>query len=238
MRLLLVTLFAILSGCANMEAMLPWVNAGAQTASAMGYDGGDKVASAVRDTLDLSSTRAITALSADDGYASNGFKVRFPASIASMAATLRQYGMGSYVDKVEGAMNTSVEKAAAEAAPVFKQTIANMEVKDALGIVTGGSTAATTYFKGQTESTLRTKYQGIVTGELKKTGFYDQYKSMVSVYNNLPIADKPSVDIESFVVDQGLTALYDRMGQEEAAIRANPVASGSALIAAVFGKKE
>lgn len=238
MRLLTLALFVVLSGCANMEAMMPWVQAGAQTASAMGYDGGDKVANAVKQTLDISSTRAITALSAADGYSTAGYKIRFPAQVASMTSTLRQFGMGSYVDKVEGAMNNAAGQAAAEAAPLFKQAIAGMEVTDALGIVTGSSTAATEYFRSKTETSLRSKYESIVTAELKKTGFHDQYRTMIDVYNNLPIADKPSIDVEKYVVDQGLDAVYARMAVEESLIRQDPVARGSALIGAIFGAQK
>lgn len=238
MRLLTIALFVVLSGCANMEAMMPWIKTGAQTASAMGYDGGDKVANAVKQALDISSTRATTALSAEGGYAASGYKLRFPAQVASMTSTLRQFGMGAYVDKVENAMNGAAEQAAAEAAPLFKQAIANMEITDALGIVTGGNSAATDYFRSQTESSLRGKYETIVTAELKKTGFHDQYRAMIDVYNNLPIADKPSIDVESYVVDQGLNALYAHMAAEEALIRQDPVGRGSALIGVIFAGQQ
>lgn len=238
MRLLTIVLFVVLSGCANMEAMMPWIKTGAQTASAMGYDGGDKVANAVKQALDISSTRATTALSAEGGYAASGYKLRFPAQVASMTSTLRQFGMGAYVDKVENAMNGAAEQAAAEAAPLFKQAIANMEITDALGIVTGGNSAATDYFRSQTESSLRGKYETIVTAELEKTGFHDQYRAMIDVYNNLPIADKPSIDVESYVVDQGLNALYAHMAAEEALIRQDPVGRGSALIGVIFAGQQ
>ena len=135
-------------------------------------------------------------------------------------------------------MNGAAEQAAAEAAPLFKQAIANMEVTDALGIVTGGTSAATDYFRSKTETSLRSKYQSIVTAELKKTGFHDQYKAMVDVYNNLPIADKPSINVEGYVVDQGLNALYARMATEEALIRQDPVSRSSALIGAIFSARQ
>lgn len=235
MRVSIVVLCAALtSGCAQMETVMPWLNTGAQTASQMGYGDQAQVASAIKQALELGSERATASLSAAGGYSQSGYHIGLPDAAKPVVDTLRKVGMGSYVDKAEAAMNTAAEQAAGESLPVFKDAIKGMGVKDALGIVTGPDTAATDYFRGQTEQSLRAKFAPIVQENLKKTGFYDQYQTMLSVYDKLPFTDKPNLNAEDYVIDLSLSALYDRMGKEESLIRQDPVGRGTALIGAIF----
>lgn len=219
-----------LAGCQNMEAVSPWIDVGNQVAKNAGYDTDSRLARGIKDVLHTSTDRASTGLSQ-----AGAFHLRLPAAARPVADSLRQFGFGSYVDKLEVAMNRGAEQAVAEAAPVFKQAITGMTVNDALGIIRGSDTAATDYFRGQTEGTLRQRYQPIVEANLRKTGFYGQYKSMLAVYDQLPIANKPSMDLERHVIDNSMATLFSRIGEEEALIRKDPVARGSVLIGQVFG---
>lgn len=226
---------ASLSGCAQMETMMPWLNTGAQTASAMGYGKQAQVASGIKQALELGSQRATAELSAAGGYSSSGYRIALPSSLQSLTTTMRSFGLGSYVDKAETTMNLAAEQAAAEALPVFEKAIKNMSIEDALGIVSGNQTAATDYFRGQTETSLRKQYAPIVQEHLKQTGFYTQYQTMLSAYEKLPTANKPNLSAEDYIIDQSLNALFDRMSKEEVLIRRDPVGRGTALIGAVFG---
>ncbi|SDZ76399.1 DUF4197 domain-containing protein [Microbulbifer marinus] len=222
-----------LAGCQNMEAVSPWVDVGNQIAKNAGYDTDSRLARGIKETLYTSTDRASTRLSQ-----SGAFNLQLPAAARPVADSLRQFGFGSYVDQLEIAMNRGAEQAVAEAAPVFKQAITGMTVNDALGIIRGSDTAATDYFRGQTESALRLRYQPIVEANLRKTGFYDQYKSMLAVYGKLPIASKPDMDLERHVIDSSMSTLFSRIGEEETLIRRDPVARGSVLIGQVFGAAE
>lgn len=235
MRVSVIVLCAALtSGCAQMETIMPWLNTGAQTASQMGYGNQTQVGSAIKQALDLGSQRATASLSAAGGYSQSGYHIGLPEAAKPVVDTLRMAGLGSYVDKAEAAMNAAAEQAAGESLPVFQSAIKSMSVEDALGIVSGADTAATDYFRGQTEQSLRAKYAPIVQDNLKKTGFYDQYQTMLSVYDKIPFTDKPNLNAEEYVIDRSLAALYDRMGKEEVLIRQDPVGRGTALIGAIF----
>lgn len=220
----------VLSGCKTMEAAMPWVDMGNQMAKNAGYDTDSKLAAGIKETLITGTDRASTQLSQ-----TGAFNLKLPATAQPVADALRQFGFGSYVDKVETAMNRGAEQAVAEAAPVFKQAISAMSVDDAVGIIRGGDTAATSYFRGETESSLRQRYQPIVEDNLRKTGFYDQYQSLLAVYDKLPLTNKPDMNLESHVIDNSMNELYTRIGEQETLIRQNPMQQGSALIGAVFG---
>ncbi|MFI2810304.1 MULTISPECIES: DUF4197 domain-containing protein [Microbulbifer] len=223
----------VLAACQNMEAVSPWVDVGNQVAKNAGYDTDSRLARGIKETLRTSTDRASSRLSQV-----GAFNLGLPASVRPVEDGLRQFGFGNYVDQLEDAMNRGAEQAVAEAAPVFKQAITGMTVNDALGIIRGSETAATDYFQRQTESALRMRYQPIVEANLRKTGFYGQYESLLSTYEKLPIANKPDMDLERYVIDQSMMTLFSRIGEEEALIRRDPVARGSVLIGQVFGAGE
>jgi len=229
-----LALIATLTGCAT-GGDNPWYGASKQMAKELGLGESTQAADALKQVLNLSSQRAGTALSANDGYRASGYPLTLPGALKPVADTLRKAGMGGYLDKVDTAMNRGAEQAAAEAVPVFRQAINNMTIQDAVDIATGGETAATDYFRGQTEAQLRQRFQPIIRSNLEKTGFYSQYKSMLDVYNALPLTSKPSLDIEADLMNQSLNALFGRMAAEEKLIRQAPMARGSALINAVLG---
>ncbi|WP_237060684.1 DUF4197 domain-containing protein [Microbulbifer sediminum] len=223
----------VLAGCQNMGAASPWIDVGNQVAKNAGYDTDSRLARGIKDTLRTSTDRASSRLSQV-----GAFNLGLPASVRPVEDGLRRFGFGNYVDRLENAMNRGAEQAVAEAAPVFKQAIANMTVNDALGIIRGNETAATDYFQRQTEAALRMRYEPIVEANLRKTGFYNQYESLLATYEKLPIANKPDMDLERYVIDQSMMTLFSRIGEEEALIRKDPVARGSVLIGQVFGAGE
>ena len=234
-RAIILFFLAILTGCETNPAVNQWLGVGSQVARDMGYADQAELVSGVKQTLEISSERAAGLLSAEGGYARAGYPVTLPSSVRPMADTLRKVGLGAYVDRVEEAMRDGAEAAAADAVPVFRQTIQGMSVSDALGIIRGGEHAATDYFRAQTESTLRARYRPIIQSNLEQTGFYDQYRAMLKVYQSIPLAEKPDLDLEQVVLDQSLNGLFGRMAVEEARIRENPVSAGSALLGKLFG---
>lgn len=233
-RLFILLCLFSLSGCETNPAVSQWFGLGSQVARDMGYADQAELVNGVRQTLELSSERAATLLGSDGGYARAGYPITLPESVKPVTDTLRSVGMGGYVDKVETAMRDGAEAAAAEAVPVFQQAIRDMSVTDALGIIQGGEHAATDYFRGQTEASLRQRYQPVIQANLKKTGFYDQYQAMLKIYDSLPLTSKPNLDLEQAVLDQSLEGLYGRMATEEARIRQDPVAAGTALLGKLF----
>ena len=113
----------VLAGCKTMEGAMPWIDAGNQMAKNAGYDTDSKLAAGIKEALITGTDRASTQLSQ-----TGAFNLKLPAAAQPVADTLRQFGFGSYVDKVETAMNRGAEQAVAEAAPVFKQAISNRDV--------------------------------------------------------------------------------------------------------------
>lgn len=203
---------------------------GNQMAKNAGYNTDEKLAAGIKEALIKGTDVAANQLSQE-----GAMNLKLPKAADPVTDTLRKFGLGSYVDQLETAMNRGAEKAVASGAPVFKNAINAMSVDDALGIIQGGDTAATQYFRGETENSLRQRFQPIVEENLRKTGFYDQYQTLLGAYDKLPLTNKPNLDLESYVIDNSMDQLYTRIGQQETLIRQNPMQQGSALIGAVFG---
>lgn len=218
----------LLTGC----AMDQWLDSGSETA---GYSNQSQLVTAVKQTLEISSTRASDGLSQAGAYLNNpALKIVLPEQFNTVTNTMRQFGFGRYVDNIEKSMNQGAEQAAAVAGDMFIKSVKNMDVDDALGIIRGDDTAATDYFRSETEGQLRQEYQPIIRKNLEQVGFYDEYRRLLDVYNTLPLSKSVNLDLEDYVVEQSLNGLFTRVAEEEQSIRANPLGRGSELIGSIF----
>jgi len=199
--------------------------------------GQEAMARAIRESLELGSGRASDLLSQVGGYASHPvYRIELPASVQPVARGMRTLGLGPQVDRIEELMNRGAEQAASEAKAVFIDAVRAMTLTDALGIVRGPQTAATDFFRTQTEASLRSRYQPIIQRNLEQIGFYTQYKQLLNSYQALPLANKPNLDLEQHVVTRALDGLFAQVAEEERKIRQDPLGRGSRAIAAVFGQ--
>jgi hypothetical protein len=220
-----------LGACAEMSQIM---QTGAQAA---GQSNQSALTRAIKESLELGSTRAADLLSRTGGYQNSSvYRIKLPQAVQPVAARLRQFGLGGQVDRIEALMNQGAERAAVEAKGVFITAVRGMTVTDAMGIVRGSNTAATEYFRQRTEADLRTRYLPIIQNNLQQVGFYAQYQQLLAAYKQLPLANKPDLDLEQHVLTQSLNALFTQVGEEEQAIRKDPLGRGSSAIAAVFGR--
>src|SRR4029079_8103619 len=135
-----------LSSCAEMSQI---VQSGAVTA---GQPDEAALTRAVKESLELGSSRAADLLSQVGGYQnSSRYRIRLPEAVQPVANRLRQFGLGGQVDRIEERMNQGAERSSLEAKAVFVSAVRSMTITDAMGIVRGGNTAATDYFRQHTE---------------------------------------------------------------------------------------
>ncbi|MDY0270098.1 DUF4197 domain-containing protein [Trichloromonas sp.] len=195
------------------------------------------VAAGLKEALRVGSERAVASTSTTDGFLGNQLiRIAMPDELATAAKALRAVGFGGQVDAFEVGMNRAAEKASAEAKPVLVDAVSQMTLTDAMGILRGGDTAATDYFRGKTSDTLRARFMPIIKEKMGQVGLYQQYNQLMSSYTALPLAQKPSFDLDGYVADQGLNGLFTTLAQEEKNIRANPAARTTDLLKTVFGQ--
>jgi len=148
---------------------------------------------------------------------------------------MKTLGMGKQVDALELGMNRAAEAAVPEAKNLLVGAVRDMTLEDAKGILTGGDTAATDFFRKKTESTLTGKFLPIVKGTTDKVGLAQTYNTYAGTAARFGAIKSDQASIENYVTKEGLDRLYKVIGEKEMAFRANPLQSGSDLIKKVFG---
>ncbi len=196
----------------------------------------ETVAAGLREALRIGTERSTDATSAIDGFYRNPLiKVALPAQYDGAANALRQIGLGSHVDEFELSMNRAAEKASGEAVSVFWDAITGMTISDAFGILNGGETAATDYFRRQTGDALQARFQPIVMTKMEEVGVYRIYEDLTSYYNLLPVPKPEAVDLDEYITDRTVDGIFQVLEQEEQKIRDDPAARTTALLQKVFG---
>jgi hypothetical protein len=197
----------------------------------------DEAGQGIREALTQGVTTAVLNLNKKDGFFGNEiYKVLLPPDAKKVESTFRKIGMGSQVDKAILAINRGAEDAVGSAKPIFIDAIKEMTVTDALGIVRGNKYAATQYFKQKTSEKLVAAFTPSVKASLDKTSATKYYGDIVTTYNRLPTTtEKANPDLTAYVVGKAVDALFDQVAQQEAEIRANPLARTTEILKKVFG---
>ena len=179
--------------------------------------------------------KAIASLGSKDGFLANPrYTIPLPPALEKADRALKMIGMGGQTEELRTAMNHAAEEAVADAKPVFKQAVQHMSLSDAKGILTGGDTAATDYFRKATSSQLATRFKPIVaraTEKLKVRALYDQYAGKAA---QVGLVNAKDANLNDYVTAKALDGLFAEIGEEEKAIRKDPLGQASSLIKKVF----
>jgi Protein of unknown function (DUF4197) len=190
----------------------------------------------LRAALEKGSQAAVSALGRTDGFLGNPqVKIPLPESLTRAERLLRRVGMGRYADELVLGMNRAAEAAVPEARALLADSIRKMSLQDAKGILGGGESAATDYFRRTTRERLHARFLPIVqkaTAKVQLAQTYDDYADKAAAVGLLR---KEDADLDAYVTAKALEGLYFMIGEEEKKIRKDPVATGSAILRKVFG---
>jgi hypothetical protein len=193
-------------------------------------------ASGLKGGLEESALKAVSLLGAENGFYGNPkLRIPLPPSMQKVEGAMRMMGMKKQADELVLSMNRAAEAAMPEAKALLEQSIKQMTVQDAKGILTGGDTAATQYFKRTTEKQLTERFLPIVKKTTEKVGLAQQYNSIAAQGAALGLVKEDQATVERYVTQKALDGLYATIGEQEKALRANPVGATSDLVKKVFG---
>src|SRR5512137_948336 len=194
-------------------------------------------AAGIKEALAVGTERAVKSLSQVNGYYGNAaVKILMPSSIQKVADVARMAGFQRQVDEFVLSMNRAAEAAAPQAARYFGDAIRDMTLEDVRGILTGGDTAATEFFRRKTHDKLYAAFKPVVSKKVDEVGATRAYKDMMGRYTSVPMMSKQSLDLDDYVTNKSLDGLFHMVGEEEKKIRTNPAARTTDLLKAVFGK--
>jgi len=179
---------------------------------------------------------AVQTLGRTDGYFGDArVKIPLPQSLRSAERLMRGLGMGRYADELILTMNRAAEAAVPEAKKLLVDAVKKMTVQDAKGILTGGETAGTEYFRRTTQDQLRARFLPIVKRSTAKVGLAQTYNQYAEQGARFGLVKKEQANLDAYVTQKALDGLYFMIAEEEKKIRRDPVGSASNIIKKVFG---
>lgn len=190
----------------------------------------------LKEALAKGADYAVSSLGKDNGFLGNAkVKIPLPGYLQKAESALRMFGLGKQADQLVETMNHAAENAVAEARPILSNSIKQMSVTDAKGILTGGDDSVTEYFKRSSSEQLAKKFMPIVKAETKKLQLAEQYNQFAGKVASAGLIDEKDADIDRYVTQKAMDGLFLMIAEEEKKLRTNPLAAGSALLKKVFG---
>ena len=249
-KLLLIAAISLsLVSCAELMQI-------ANTMGTSGLNTGNTVTEAenimgLKSSLNFGIDHAVNLLGVENGFMNDAIlKLVLPEEAQTIVKNIKLIPGGqALVDKAVLSLNRSAEDAVKEATPIFKSAISKMTFSDAMGILFGGNNAATDYLKKTTYNDLQAAFAPKVKASLAKplvanVSTTQSWNSLTSAYNT--VASSPvgaianlkavNVNLENYVTQKALDALFIKVAEEEKNIRTNPVARVTSLLQRVFGQ--
>lgn len=189
----------------------------------------------LKEALLLGTKTAVQLVSQEDGYFGNEIiKILMPEDLQKVTDTLNRIGLQQQVDEFVLSMNRAAEKAGPGAIDIFVEAIKAMTFEDATGILTGGDTAATDYFKEKTSGQIYETFKPIISTSMSEVGVTQAYKQLTDKYASLPLMSAVAFDIDDYVTNKALDGLFYMVGEEEKKIRTDPAARATDLLKRIF----
>lgn len=159
-------------------------------------------------------------------------------------------------------INRAAENAASDAKPIFIDAITSLTINDALSILEGTDSAATTLLREKTEQSLVSKFDPKIDESLSVVRVGDKcvvesYENFIDTYNAIldveipklnPFAEDETLgsrmninsitvtDLSEHATQKAMNGLFSRVQAQEEQIRTNPLARVTELLQDVFGK--
>lgn len=186
--------------------------------------------------LERGSQAAVASLGKVDGFFGNPqVKIPLPESLQRTERLMRRVGMGKYADELILTLNRAAEAAVPEARQLLLDAVKKMTVQDAKGILTGGDTAATEYFRRTTQDALRKRFLPIVKKATSRVELAEKYNEYAETAAAFGLVKKEDANLDGYVTQKALDGLFFMVAEEEKAIRKDPVGTASAILRKVFG---
>ncbi|MEQ1498330.1 MAG: DUF4197 domain-containing protein [Novosphingobium sp.] len=191
--------------------------------------GGFGMVDAIRRLLGLASRNAFAKLTAPGGFwDSEVARFDLPELFTGGGAVKTLLTSGPFRTSLQKGLNTVAEKGAERAAPVVYEAIRNISVPDAIALVRGGPTAATSYLRSEMGA-------GLINAMIP--GLSDALRVSSDPVLGQAIRALAGVDVGQVAQSIAIKAdnsIWYQIGAEEGAIRANPQSTNDPLLIGVF----
>ncbi len=190
----------------------------------------------LKEALTQGAGKAVEMLGKQDGFLGNPkVKIPLPESVQKVEGMMRGLGMGKQADELVTAMNRAAEAAVPQAKALLVNSIKQMSVEDAKGILSGGEDSATQYFRRTTSGPLTEKFKPVVKTAMAKVKLAEKYDQLAGKAAKFGLVREQDTHLENYVTQKTLDGLYLMIADEEKAIRQDPAGAAGKLAKKVFG---
>jgi len=238
----LMLLLFVFTGCAELLKVLQSTGTVPLTEA--------EVISGLREALNTGARNAAGRLSAENGYYGDALvKIFLPDEARIIVDNISKIpGGDKLVEDVILRINRAAEDAAKEVAPIFINSVTQMTIKDAFGILNGADNAATNYLRNTTYNDLYALYKPKIQASTEKKivgniSTKDSWVTLTSKWNALAnsIAGKlanlkpVNTDLDDFLTSKALAGIFLKVEGEELKIRKEVSARVTPILQRVFG---
>ena len=197
---------------------------------------GKDASGGLKEALTQGAGKAVEMLGRQDGFLGNPkVKIPLPESVQKVEGLMRGLGMGKQADELVTAMNRAAEAAVPQAKTLLVNSIKQMSVEDAKGILSGGEDSATQYFRRTTSGPMAEKFKPVVKTAMAKVKLAEKYDQLAGKAAKFGLVREQDTHLENYVTQKTLDGLYLMIADEEKAIRKDPAGAAGNLAKKVFG---
>lgn len=198
-----------------------------------------EVGNGLKEALNLGVKKAVSELSAENGYLESPYKILIPEDARKVTNKLKMVpGFQDVETKLVNKMNAAAEIAAKKATPIFINAIKSMTIDDAMGILMGDKDSATRYLEKGTSDALRAEFLPVIQSALDEVNARTYWRSAVTAYNKVPFVQKSNPELDDHVTRMALTGMFKEVEVKERDIRTNQSSRTSDLLKDVFAKQD
>jgi len=241
---LFIALMLVLAGCAELFNVLQ-----SSVGTSLPLTEAE-VASGLKEALSTGAKNAAQKLAIENGYYGDAaLKILLPDEADIIVDNISRIpGGDQLLEDVIIRINRAAEDAAKEVAPIFVNSVTQMTIQDAFGILNGSDNAATTYLKNTTYNELYNLYKPKIQASTEKKivgniSTKNSWETLTTKWNTVAnsIAGKMgnlkpvNTDLDDFLTNKALSGVFLKVEEEELKIRKEVSARITPLLQRVFG---
>ena len=209
-----------------------------------------EVVNGLKEALTTGAKNAAGKLAIENGYYGDAaLKILLPDEARMIVDNISKIpGGDQLIEDVILRINRAAEDAAKEVAPIFVNSITQMTIQDAFGILNGSDNAATVYLKNTTYSELYNLYKPKIQASTEKKiigsiSTKNSWETLTSKWNSVAnsVAGKlanlkpVNTNLDDFLTTKALAGMFSKVETEELKIRKEVSARVTPLLQRVFG---
>ncbi|GAC1440352.1 MAG: hypothetical protein NVSMB63_06650 [Sediminibacterium sp.] len=160
-----------------------------------------------------------------------------PREVQSVVQTLDRLGLAKEFNRFANTLDDCAIESVKRSTPIFISGIRQMSIRDAIGIVKNGGTAATDYLRRTVGDTLRSAVTPVMRTALDQYRIEQQWEKLVNPVR-LVLGNKAglNLNLDNILAVIITNEMFNKIQQQEIAIRTNAQARTTSTLQRVFGR--